>query len=172
MIQLPVAFCAFLRAKFEPGADFVSLALPQFVQGIAVALFFVPLTNIALSHLPAKSLASASGLYNFLRILAGGVGTSIATTLWERREALHHAQLTEQITAYNPIANQALQQIQGTNPDPSAALSTLDRMIGSQAYAMATVDVQYLAAWMFLLLIPLLWFARPPFGHSAPVAAD
>ena len=50
------AFCAFLRAKFEPGADFNTLALPQWIQGIAVACFFVPLTTIALSSLPPQQI--------------------------------------------------------------------------------------------------------------------
>lgn len=164
------AITAFMRAHFEPGADFVSLALPQFIQGIAVACFFVPLTSIALSGLPVDKMASASGLYNFLRILAGGVGTSVATTIWERREALHHAQLTEQITAYSPATTQYLAQLPAG--DPTAALLAIDRTIGSQAYAMATVDMSYAAGWVFLLLIPVLWLARPPFGSSAPASAE
>ncbi|HTS85620.1 MAG TPA: DHA2 family efflux MFS transporter permease subunit [Usitatibacter sp.] len=161
---------AFMRAHFEPGADFFSLALPQLVQGVAVALFFVPLTSIALSGMPVEQIASASGLYNFLRILAGGAGTSIATTLWERREALHHAQLTEQITAFSPATTQYLSQL--PTSDPTAALAAIDRTIGGQAYSMATSDLSWAAAWIFLALIPLLWVARPPFGSSGPAAAE
>ena len=167
------AICAFLRAKFEPGADFNSLALPQWIQGIAVACFFVPLTTIALSSLPANQIASASGLFNFLRILAGGAGTSIATTVWERREALHHAQLTEHVTAYSPAATSHLSQLGASGSDPAQSLSIVDRLIGSQAYSMATADMSYIAAWIFIALIPLLWLARPPFGgKGAPAIAD
>ncbi|MFZ3321420.1 MAG: DHA2 family efflux MFS transporter permease subunit [Usitatibacter sp.] len=164
------ALTAFMRAHFEPGADFFSLALPQLVQGVAVAMFFVPLTSIALSNIPPEQIASASGLYNFLRILAGGAGTSIATSLWQRREALHHAQLTEQITAYSPATTQYLAQLPAG--DPTAALAAIDRTIGGQAYSMATSDLSWAAAWIFLALIPLLWVARPPFGSSAPAAAE
>jgi DHA2 family multidrug resistance protein len=166
------AICAFLRAKFEPNADFNTLALPQWIQGIAVACFFVPLTTIALSSLPANQIASASGLFNFLRILAGGAGTSIATTVWERREALHHAQLTEHVTAYNPAASSYLSQLQAGGNDPAQSLSIIDRVIGTQAYSMATADMSYIAAWIFIALIPLLWLARPPFGRAAAVAAE
>jgi MFS transporter, DHA2 family, multidrug resistance protein len=164
------AFTAFMRAHFEPGADFYSLALPQLVQGVAVAMFFVPLTGIALSGMPVEQIASASGLYNFLRILAGGAGTSIATALWERREGLHHAQLTEQITAYSPATTQYLSQLPAG--DPTAALAAIDRTIGAQSYAMATVDLSYMAGWLFLLLIPVLWIARPPFGSSGTAPAS
>ena len=118
-----------------------------------------------------QQIASASGLFNFLRILAGGVGTSVATTIWERREALHHAQLTEQVTAYSPAATQYLSQLQANGADPSASLAIIDRLIGGQAYSMATADMSYIAAWIFIALVPLLWLARPPFGSRAAGAA-
>jgi DHA2 family multidrug resistance protein len=167
------AFCAFLRAKFEPGADFHTLAMPQWIQGVAVACFFVPLTTIALSSLPPRQMASAAGLFNFLRILAGGAGTSIATTMWQRREALHHAQLTEHVTAYSAATSSYIGQLQAGGNDPNAALGIVDRVINGQAYSMATADLSYLAGWIFIALIPLLWLARPPFGHKGPpVVAD
>ena len=59
---------------FEPEMTFADVALPQFVQGLAVACFFMPLTTITLSGLPPEKMASASSLFNFLRTLAGSVG--------------------------------------------------------------------------------------------------
>ena len=158
------AACAFLRTRFTTGADFDTLALPQLIQGVAVALFFVPLTSIALSGLPNEQIASASGLFNFLRILAGGIGTSVATTMWERREALHHAQLTEHVTAFSPIASQLSGHAQGLGLGALQSYGLIERTIASQAYALATIDMSWIAAWIFLALIPLLWIARPPFG--------
>ncbi len=164
------AACAFLRTRFNTAADFDTLALPQLLQGIAVAMFFVPLTAIALSGLANEQIASASGLFNFLRILAGGIGTSVATTMWQRREALHHAQLTEQVTAFNPIASQLSGHMQGLGFGARQSYGLIDGAITSQAYAMATLDMQWIAAWIFLALIPLLWIARPPFGAAAAAA--
>ena len=46
-------------------------------------------------------MPNASGMSNFVRITAGAVGTSIFTTLWENRAALHHAQLAEAINLGN-----------------------------------------------------------------------
>lgn len=71
-------------------------------RGFAVACFFMPLTTITLSGLPPERLAAASSLSNFTRTLAGSIGTSITTTLWTNREALHHAQLTESVTPLTP----------------------------------------------------------------------
>jgi DHA2 family multidrug resistance protein len=72
----------------------------------------LPLTTITLSGLPPERLAAASSL-NFTRTLAGSIGTSITTTMWTNREALHHAQLTESVTPYNPNAQQMYDQLQG-----------------------------------------------------------
>ena len=44
---------------FEPEMTFMDVALPQFVQGLAVACFFMPLTTITLSGFPPEKLASA-----------------------------------------------------------------------------------------------------------------
>ena len=46
-------------------------------------------------------MASASSLFNFLRTLAGSIGTSLTTFIWYNREAVHHTQLTEVINPYN-----------------------------------------------------------------------
>ena len=67
-----------------------------------MAFFFIPLMTITLSGLPPDRIPAASGLTNFARITAGAFGTSISTTLWENRAALHHAQLAESVNPGNP----------------------------------------------------------------------
>jgi DHA2 family multidrug resistance protein len=96
----------------------------------------------------------------------------VATTIWERREALHHAQLAEHVTAFNPIASQLADQVQGLGLGSLQAYGLIERTIENQAYAMATVDMSWIAGWIFLALIPLLWIARPPFAAGAVAAAD
>lgn len=51
---------------FESSMSFIDVALPQLLQGLALACFFMPLTTITLSDLPANKMASASSLFNFL----------------------------------------------------------------------------------------------------------
>ncbi|MFR8276273.1 MAG: DHA2 family efflux MFS transporter permease subunit [Desulfovibrio fairfieldensis] len=65
---LVFAGCFFWRAGSTPGMDFFSVALPQLILGIGVALFFMPLTTIILSGLPNSDLAAASSLSNCVRI--------------------------------------------------------------------------------------------------------
>ncbi|MGL4919178.1 MAG: DHA2 family efflux MFS transporter permease subunit, partial [Plesiomonas shigelloides] len=65
---LVYAGCFLWRATlFSPQISFEWIVWPQFVQGIAVACFFMPLTTITLSGLPPSQLANASSLSNFMR---------------------------------------------------------------------------------------------------------
>ena len=74
-----VAFAAtsFWYAGFNTQVTFSELAWSRFAQGLGLALFFPPLLTIVLSGLPASRVASAAGLANTLRTLAGSFATSL-----------------------------------------------------------------------------------------------
>jgi DHA2 family multidrug resistance protein len=158
---LVFALVLYMRSRFNTSADFWTLMVPTIIQGAAVAVFFIPLVTLSLSGLPPERIPSASGLFNFARITAGSFGTSIATTAWEHRATLHHAQLVERITSADPGAVQALGTLQagGLTPDQSYAL--LNRIVDQQAYMLSANDVFYVSALLFLALIAVVWLARP-----------
>ncbi|MDX3907591.1 MAG: DHA2 family efflux MFS transporter permease subunit [Pigmentiphaga sp.] len=166
------AAVSFMRSDFTPQADIVTLLEPTVLQGAGMAAFFVPLVSLTLAGLPPDKIASASGLSNFLRITAGAFGTSISTTMWENRAAMHHAHLTEHITAGSAPASQAMSAMQGAGMAPEQALASVDNLINGQALTMSAVDIFYGSAVIFLALIAMVWFARPgkP-GSGAPVDA-
>jgi DHA2 family multidrug resistance protein len=88
------AIVFYMRSRFNADVDPTTLIIPTVIQGAAMAMFFIPLTSIILSGLTPDKIPAAAGLSNFVRIMFGGIGTSISTTLWDSRTALHHAQLT------------------------------------------------------------------------------
>ena len=77
-------------------------AVPTLVQGVAMGTFFIALLTITFDGLPADKLPAASGLNNFLRITASGFATSLTTTFWDRREALHQSRLVESLECLQP----------------------------------------------------------------------
>ncbi len=161
------AVCFYWRAyTFEPGMDFGASAWPQFIQGFAVACFFMPLTTISLSGLPPERLAAASSLSNFCRTLAGSIGTSITTTLWTRREALHHSQLTESVNPYNPLAQQTYSELEKLGMSSKQASAYLANEITSQGLIISANEIFWMSAGVFLVLLVLIWFARPPFSTA------
>jgi len=151
---------------FEPEMTFMDVALPQFVQGLAVACFFMPLTTITLSGLPPEKMASASSLFNFLRTLAGSIGTSLTTFMWYNREAVHHTQLTEVINPYNPISQQFFQTMGSFGLSEEQTASYLARQITAQGFIIGANEIFFVSAITFISLVVLIWFAKPPFSSK------
>ena len=149
---------------FEPEMTFMDVALPQFVQGLAVACFFMPLTTITLSGLPPEKMASASSLFNFLRTLAGSIGTSLTTFMWYNREAVHHTQLTEVINPYNPISQQFFQTMGSFGLSEEQTALYLAKQITAQGFIIGANEIFLVSAITFISLVVLIWFAKPPFG--------
>ncbi|MBV2234665.1 MAG: DHA2 family efflux MFS transporter permease subunit [Sterolibacterium sp.] len=165
-ILATVAFASFavvfwMRSQFNVQADMWTLMLPSIVQGIPMAFFFVPLMALILSGLPPERIPAAAGLSNFVRITAGAFGTSIYTTLWEDRAALHHAELVESIHMGSPPVLDALRQFADLGLQPMRGLAYLDRMINQQAYMLSANDLFLASAALCLGLIGVVWLARP-----------
>lgn len=151
---------------FEPEMTFMDVALPQFVQGLAVAFFFMPLTTITLSGLPPEKMASVSSLFNFLRTLAGSIGTSLTTFIWYNREAVHHTQLTEVINPYNPISQQFFQTMGSFGLSEEQTASYIARQITAQGFIIGANEIFLVSAITFISLVVLIWFAKPPFSSK------
>ncbi|MEF7612307.1 DHA2 family efflux MFS transporter permease subunit [Aquincola sp. MAHUQ-54] len=164
------ALVLWMRSQFTPQTDQLTILVPTIIQGAAMAFFFIPLTTITLSGLPPQRLPAAAGLSNFVRITAGAIGTSVATTLWENRSSLHHAHLAEQITAGSGASSQVLQQLAAAGLSPEQALAQVNRMIDQQAFTRAADDIFFASSILFLLLIVLIWFTARPKGGAAAEA--
>ncbi len=158
---LVFALVLWLRSRFNTQADFGTIMIPTVIQGLAMAFFFIPLVTITLSGLPPDRIPAASGLTNFARITAGAFGTSISTTLWESRAALHHAQLAESVNPSNPAAQAALSGLVANGLSPEQALAQINRLVDQQAFMLAANDLFWLSTGLFLLLIPLVWLSHP-----------
>ncbi|HSN21008.1 MAG TPA: MFS transporter, partial [Usitatibacter sp.] len=161
----------FMRSGFNTEADFWTILVPTLVQGAGVACFFIPLVTISLAGLKPQQIPAASGLSNFVRITLGSFGTSISTTLWDHRATLHHAQLAERITAYDPTATQALSAMQANGMSQEQSLGLLNHMINQQASLLSADDVFYGSAILFLALIAVVWLTRPVHGGRGSAEA-
>jgi DHA2 family multidrug resistance protein len=128
--------------------------------------------TVALDGLPPERVPAASGLNNFLRITGGSFATSLTTTWWDRREALHQSRLVESLSIYDPGFSSTLSQLhaQGFSADSAAAMVL--RQVVSQGYLLSSLDIFYFSGWLVMLLIPLCWLVRRPKGGAAAVAAE
>ncbi len=160
---LVFALCSFWQAHFNADIDFNHLALVRFLQGLGAPCFFIPTTAILLSGLPNNRLASAAGLSTFLRLLGGSFGTSISVALWDRRETLHQSRLVESLTSFNPNVIESLQQLNGLGFMDLQPYGKINQAVVNQAYMLSTNDIFWGTGVIFLGLLVLIWFAKPPF---------
>ncbi|MFO1341065.1 MAG: DHA2 family efflux MFS transporter permease subunit [Burkholderiaceae bacterium] len=166
------ALVLWMRSQFTTQTDMAHVLVPTFIQGAAMSFFFIPLTTLVMTGIGPERMAAAAGLSNFVRITAGAMGTSIATTVWDDRAAMHHAHLAEPLAAGQGAFANVLASLQSAGLSAEQALAQVNRMIDQQAYTRAADDIFYVSALLFLSLIGLIWFTRrPPRVGAAPVDA-
>ena len=71
--------------------------------------------------------------------------------------------MAEQINPYSPAARDYLLQLQERGLDPTASLARIDSMINVQGYLMATNWTLWTSGLLMLVLLGLIWWAKPPF---------
>jgi DHA2 family multidrug resistance protein len=173
-----VAFLVFslvlwMRSRFTPQTDQLTILIPTIIQGGAVACFFIPLMSITLSGMPPERMAAASGMSNFARITAGAFGTSIATTIWDNRATLHHAHLVEHVGNVGDAGlSELMSKLSAAGLSPEQIAAQLSRMIDQQAFTRAADDVFFGSSFLFLCLIGIVWLARPAVKNNKLAAAD
>ncbi|MDE1885965.1 MAG: DHA2 family efflux MFS transporter permease subunit [Xanthomonadaceae bacterium] len=153
-------------ASFPSNASFWQFVLPRFLMGIAIPCFFIPLNQVILSGLKPEQLASASGLSNFFRTIAGSIATAVSVTTWQHRGDFHHALLAEHLNAASPATQSYIGHLQALGANGARAWSIVDGVVTRESLTMAVNDVFLLCAVLFFAMIPIVWIAKPPFGNQ------
>jgi DHA2 family multidrug resistance protein len=167
------AFAAsfYMRSGYTPDASFGVLVMPMLVQGIGMATFFLSMVTLSLNGVAPPQVPSATGLTNFARITAGSFAASLATTLWDRIEAVHQTRLAEAMGAPRPSLGLSLQQLQAAGLGAQQAVGSVVGQVVNQAYLLAALDLFRISAWLTVLLIPLVWLTRRALSHGGATAA-
>jgi len=83
------------------------------------------------------------------------------TTLWDRRATLHHARLIEHLTAADSLTAQSLANLQAGGLGSAQGAPLLNQLVDNQAFMLSANDIFYASAVLFLLLVGVIWLARP-----------
>lgn len=157
------ALSLFYQSSFTTDVSLRQIMLARFFQGFGVAIFFLPLVQISLGEIPKNKYASASGLFNFLRILVGsGFGTSLAIELWTRLEIFHNSRLADAINSANFELHTMYNQWKIADPlfTEPVTKNIVARLVEQQAFMLSTNDLSWLSAWMFLCMIPVVFLCK------------
>jgi DHA2 family multidrug resistance protein len=139
-------------------ADFWTLALPQLFQGAGLPFFFVPLTTLALGAVEENEVASAAGVMNFLRTMAGAVGTAVGVTIWENQTQSTRSALTDVLHG----TGATMQALQARGFSVEQSRQFVSQMVDGQATAISTISLFSLAATIFFASAAIIWLAPKP----------
>ena len=161
-----MAGASLMRTHWNSGSDFMTIAMPQFVQGFGLPFFFIPLTTLALASVEPTEIASAAGVMSFLRTMGGAIGASLGTTLWYDQATVARS---EMVSKLQPA--QAQEALGGLGFSLDQVRLAVANIVDKEALAMATGHLFFLAASIFAVAAAAIWLAPRPTGNVAPGAA-
>lgn len=172
------AWSLYALSELNLSAGYWDIFWPQFVQGAALALLFVPLTTATMDPIPKQEMGNATSMFNLMRNIGGSVGIAAGTTYLTRQEQVHTALLGANVYAGNPRAQAVLQGMQANmmahGADPVTArhqaVNALWGMVQQQSAMQSFVDTFRALGVVFLLVLPFLLIMRRPTNRAGPGA--
>jgi len=177
LVVAAATLIGFSRLSLEAG--YWDFFWPQFVQGLSLALLFVPLTTISMGRIPRERMGNATSVFNLLRNVGGSIGIAGVATMVERFQQGATNNLVAHISPLQPQAMQRFQLLQhGMVAQGSSQLLAKSQsaaimfgMVERQAAIVSYVYTFRILAVMFLALIPLVLLMRRPAKTAERVAA-
>ncbi|HEY3914083.1 MAG TPA: DHA2 family efflux MFS transporter permease subunit [Verrucomicrobiae bacterium] len=144
-----------------------SFALANLVQGTGLALAFVPLATTTMGLLRNDQMGNATGIFNLMRNLGGGLGISLVTTMIARGAQSHQATLVTHLTPYDSTFQSTLQGMQaalgpqvGAAQAQSMAAGSIYSSLLQQSTLLAYVDDFRWLALLSFIAIPVVLFLK------------
>lgn len=157
-----LAGVASLRGGYTPDADFFHIMLPQLIQGIAMPFFFIPLMSIALAEVKYSDMASATGLFNFVRTLAVAMATAITTTAWTDYSIVSREQMIDHVSRFDPETVQMMNGLHAGGMTEMMSRGVIARLVEGQALTVSAVQIFQTTAVLFAAMAMVIWIAKPP----------
>jgi len=153
---------------------------PQFIQGITLALLFVPLTTVTMDPIPKEEMGNAASIFNLMRNLGGSFGIAAGTTMLERHTQTNLDLLGSHVSLASPMTQSILTRLRSAfmmrGFDATAASSqanaALFGMVQRQAAMLSFIYIFRFMGAIFLLMTPLVLIMKSPRRSQAgPPAA-
>lgn len=167
----------FMLASINLDISMSSIIVPNIINGLSMGFIFVPLTTITMGMLRKEQLGNATGIFNLMRNIGGGIGISLVTTLLSRGAQQHQASMASHLTPYDTNFQQRFQALQksfGTQFDPvtatKQAYAAIYGLLVKQATLMAFIDNFRVYAYLCVLSIFLVLLFKKVKNQGGSVA--
>ena len=157
-------------SKLDLTAGYWDYFWPQLIQGACFGLLFVPITTATMDPIPNEKMGNATSIFNLMRNVGGSVGIATTQTLLSRGRQRHINILGSHVSAYDPLVQERMRQIQGTltarGTDPVTAAQRTNGILWASVQRQAAIltfnDVFRLMALLFVIVAPLSFTMRRP----------
>jgi DHA2 family multidrug resistance protein len=140
---------------------------PNIIMGFSLGFIFVPLTVQCMGTLDNRQMGGATGIYNLMRNLGGGVGISAVTTMLARGQQAHQAMMSGHASVYDPAFREQVGRVAGALTPKLGAVAAHQAAYGviygevqRQAGLWAYVDDFRVMALMCGACVPLVFLFR------------
>jgi DHA2 family multidrug resistance protein len=170
------AYSLWLTSHINSEWGFWELLVPQLIRGLSLMLCIVPSVTLALTGFADAELRYASGLFNLMRNLGGAIGIALVNSWLMDNARIQSLRFGEALGHLGDGAQDVVgglaDRIGQYTPDPDQALLMADGVIHSvvarQALTIAFDDVFRTMAWLFVIALVMVPFARLPAAEGAP----
>ena len=171
------AWTLYALSQLNLQAGYWDIFWPQFIQGAAMAMVFVPLTTATMDPIPKEEMGNATSMFNLMRNLGGSFGIASATTYLFRRQQLHTNLLGAHVNPFSPqtqmyvrgLASNMIAHGADAQTAQHQAYGAIWGMVLRQASMISFVDTFRAMAIVFLLVVPLIIIMRKPKHHEGGI---
>ncbi|HVB99648.1 MAG TPA: DHA2 family efflux MFS transporter permease subunit [Candidatus Dormibacteraeota bacterium] len=172
------ALSMYLLSVLNLNLGYWNIFWPQFLQGLSMALVFVPLTTITMDAISLEGMGNATSIFNLMRNVGGSVGIAMATTLVARATQSHSALLGANVTPFSGRTQQAVAALRqafilrGFDPVTATrqAYAAIFGLVQRQSAMLSYNYVFGIMTVVFISMIPLVFLLRRP-RRRGPMAA-
>lgn len=97
-----MAFSFFYFSRAAPNASLHYVLVGRAFFGVAMALFFAPISTAILSGLDPARVGAGAGISGLFRNLSASIGTAVGITLWDSESQRAQSVLAEHTSVYSP----------------------------------------------------------------------
>lgn len=153
-----IGVCSLMRSWWSIDSTFWQLSYPQLLQGLGMSLFMIPITAINLASVKPEETASAAGIANFGRTLAGAVATALVTTMWSDQARSDGAELAGSLNGAEATSS----ALQGAGMSAEQGREIVAQLVAQQGMVNATTHIFAIAAVALFIAASTIWLAPRP----------
>lgn len=145
---------------FNNDVTFLQMAWPTLFTGVAMVMFFIPVTGLAMASVEPEEQANAAGISNFMRTLAGAFATSLIQSRWSDATRANSTEIANAM----PNGQQAVDSMTAQGVPLEAARTLLSQIVEGQSVMLATLNMFGVIAICLAAAGMIIWLVPKPKG--------